>query len=177
MAGHGPETLGLGASLLLLVLGVLAALGFARLRLPAAALLAGLVVSALAHATGLIAGRPAPELTFAGFATAGAVVGSRFAGIRWADLRQLGLASLASTGIGLAVAAAAAFLVATLLDRSFGEVMVAFAPGGVEAMASMALSLGYDPVFVSTHHIFRILILFLLLPLLLRRLGSGRAAG
>jgi uncharacterized membrane protein AbrB (regulator of aidB expression) len=46
---------------------------------------------------------------------------------------------------------------------------VAFAPGGVEAMAAMALSMDYDPAFVATHHVFRLLFLMALLPLLLGR--------
>jgi hypothetical protein len=41
---------------------------------------------------------------------------------------------------------------------------VAFAPGGVEAMAAIALSLGYEPTFVAAHHVFRLFLLSFLMP-------------
>ncbi len=49
--------------------------------------------------------------------------------------------------------------------------VVAFAPGGGEAMAAIALFLGYDPVFVGTHHVARIIALVALLPLVITRIG------
>jgi uncharacterized membrane protein AbrB (regulator of aidB expression) len=51
-------------------------------------------------------------------------------------------------------------------------VFVAFAPGGVEAMAAMALALNYDPAFVAVHHIYRIILLILSLPLFLKIMGK-----
>ncbi len=64
----------------------------------------------------------------------------------------------------LAAALVGAIPVAQILGIPFGQVFVAFAPGGVEAMAAMALALGYDPAYVATHHLFRIILLFFLLP-------------
>jgi hypothetical protein len=55
----------------------------------------------------------------------------------------------------------------------FAQIWIAYAPGGVEGMAAMALSLHLDPVFVATHHIFRILALIGLLPILLRWLKTN----
>ena len=37
-----------------------------------------------------------------------------------------------------------------------------------EAMAAMALALGYDPAYVATHHLFRLLLLFMIVPFCLR---------
>jgi hypothetical protein len=59
-------------------------------------------------------------------------------------------------------------LVSWLLSMAYGQVFVAFAPGGVEAMAAMALALNYDPAFVAVHHIYRIIMLILALPLFLK---------
>ena len=39
----------------------------------------------------------------------------------------------------------------------FGKTWLAYAPGGVEAMAAMALALRLDPAFVGAHHVLRIL--------------------
>ena len=40
-------------------------------------------------------------------------------------------------------------------------------------MSSMALALGYDPVYVATHHVFRILTLFAAMPFLVGRRKGG----
>ena len=166
-----PADTGYGAGILLLALAfALGRLG-ARTRVPAAFLLAGVAVSGGAHAAGLVVGRLPGPLTFVGFAVAGAVIGARFEGVTLPDLRRMGVLALGLTGVAVLIAAAAAGVVAPLLGMPFGQVMVAFAPGGVEAMASMALFLGHDPVYVGTHHILRILGLAVTLPWLLARIG------
>lgn len=142
----------------------------ARLRVPAAYLLAGFAVSGAAHVGGLLKGQlPAPA-SFAGFFIAGAVIGVRFRGVTAAEARRsIGLA-LGLTALATGIAAAAAAVLAPALGMPIGQVMIAFAPGGVEAMASMALFLDYDPVYVSVHHVARILALVMVLPWLLSRM-------
>lgn len=165
---------GYGAGIALLALAfALGRLG-AWMRVPAAFLLAGVLASGAAHAAGLVAGRLPGPLSFVAFVVAGAVIGARFEGVSLVELRRTGALAFAVTAGAVAIAAAAAAAVATLLDLPFGQVMVAFAPGGVEAMASMALFLGYDPVYVGTHHILRILGLAMTLPWLLARIGPPR---
>lgn len=159
-----------------IVLIAVAALGgylFERLRVPAAFLLAGVTISGLGHGSGWLDGRPSPILTFIGFSLAGAVIGARFASVTRTQLRALLAAGLVVTMIALVVSGLASFLVATLLDLPFGMVWVSFAPGGVEGMSAMALSLGYDPAYVATHHIFRMLLLLAVLPLLVRRSSNS----
>jgi uncharacterized membrane protein AbrB (regulator of aidB expression) len=46
---------------------------------------------------------------------------------------------------------------------------MAFVPGGVEAMAAMAVLLGADPAFVAAHHVMRLFMLTALVPLLIGR--------
>lgn len=156
------------ASLIMLAVAFVLGFGLVKLNVPAAFLFAGLLISGIAHGFDLVEGRPNLYLTFAGFTIAGATVGSRFAGIKAAELKKAGMAALIVTSIAVAIAALAAFIVAMILTVPFAQVLVAYAPGGVEGMAAMALALGYDPVFVATHHIFRIVALIALLPLLLR---------
>ena len=149
------------------MLGMLAA----RRGLPAAHMLAGLVVSGILHGSGLETGRVPDALTFLAFATTGAVIGANFAGVRLAEIRRLALAAAASIGAALVLTAAVAVAVAPLLGLPFGQIWVAYAPGGVEAMAAMGLALGYDPAFIATHHLLRILLVILVLPILVRRSG------
>ena len=139
-----------------------------RFRLPAAHLLAGVLLSGLGHGVGLMEGRPAVILTFIGFSLAGAVIGSRFAKITLAEVRTLGASGLVATGVAIGFSGVISLAMAALLGLPFGQVWVSYAPGGVEGMSAMALSLGYDPAYVATHHIFRLLLIIAVLPLFMR---------
>jgi membrane AbrB-like protein len=155
-----------GLFLATLVIGFL----FNTRRLPAAFLIAGVLVSGLSHYLGLVSGRPQSEFLFVGFVITGSVIGARFTRIPMADLRRLIGAAFSGVCVSSVLAALLAWLAATVLGLPFGQLWVAYAPGGVEAMAAMALSLGYDSTFVATHHLFRIVLLIFILPLLLKML-------
>ena len=59
-------------------------------------------------------------------------------------------------------------LVVWLAHFPQAEALVAFAPGGVEAMSILALALQLDSVFVAAHHIVRFVSIGLALPVLIR---------
>ncbi|NDW05511.1 AbrB family transcriptional regulator [Jiella pacifica] len=162
------HTLDLPISILLIGIAAVGGIVFDRLRVPAAFLLAGVFISGLGHGVGWLEGRPSTILTFIGFSLAGAVIGARFASVTRAQLRDLFLAGLVVTTIAVALSGLVSFGVATFLGLPFGQVWVSFAPGGVEGMSAMALSLGYDPAYVATHHIFRLLLLIAILPAFLK---------
>ncbi|MGF1553347.1 MAG: AbrB family transcriptional regulator [Paracoccaceae bacterium] len=146
-------------------------LGAAR-GVPAAFLIAGLALSAGLHAGGVLAGLPPVAFVAVGLAVTGAVIGTRFAGATPGDLGRLGLAACGVVLASTAIAAVAALVAAMLLAVPFGQAWVTYAPGGVEAMAAMALALDYDPAFVAVHHVLRIAVLIVVLPLLLGRPGA-----
>lgn len=75
------------------------------------------------------------------------------------------------------IAALFAALAANILGLPFGQLWVSYAPGGVEAMVAMALSLGYDSAFVATHHLFRIILLIFILPVVPMGDGDALAIG
>ena len=141
-----------------------AGVSVSRWKIPASFLLAGMLVSGVGHYMGVVTGRPPNSIIFIGFTVTGSMVGARFSSIPLHDLQRLLLASLSAVFISGLLSLAFAIPVAQMLDVPFGQVFVAFAPGGVEAMAAMALALGYDPAYVATHHLFRIILLFFLLP-------------
>lgn len=68
-----------------------------------------------------------------------------------------------------AVSAAIALAVSSLLDVPLGAALIAFAPGGLETMAAMAVILNADPAYVGTHHILRLIFLSVLMPFVLSR--------
>jgi uncharacterized protein len=140
-----------------------------RLRVPAGSLLGAMIASLLLHGSGLTDARIPPALLIPGFVVTGTVIGVRF---RSVDLRLIltTLApGLATVLLGLVISGSFALLAAALLDLPFGQLWLAYAPGGVEVMAIMALALDLDPAFVGVHHALRFLALSLVIPIWLRR--------
>lgn len=165
-AVFGPVELA-GVALAALALG----LAIKRTGLPSAFLVGGMLASGLGHVTDLVHGTPPGWLLFAGFTATGAIVGSRFSGIGLGTIRAMLWATLALVGAASVVSAGVALLVAWLTALPFGQVWVAYAPGGVEAMAAIGLALGFDPAYVALHHLLRIGLLTIALPLLTPRQG------
>jgi membrane AbrB-like protein len=124
---------------------------------------------ALMHATGLVHGRFPQPLVVAGLVATGAVIGARFRGTTLATVRRTVPGAAASVLIALAISAVIAGLGSWLIGLPFGQLWLAYAPGGVEAMAAVALALALDPAFVGAHHVLRILGLNAVGPLWLRR--------
>lgn len=96
----------------------------------------------------------------------GASIGARFYGTPWQSMVWIAKHALAASLLGLTVAAISAWIMHWWLDVPLITAMLTMTPGGVGEMAMMALALGIDPVFVAAHHLFRILALMLLIPLL-----------
>ncbi len=153
---------------------------FDRARVPAAYLLAGILCSGVGQVFDLAPGPPPPAATFVAFLVMGILIGSRFVGQNLAGLRRDLLAGLWVTGTNVVVTLLAIGLSLSLVGLSPALLIVAFAPGGVEAMAAIAVTLGLDPAFVAAHHVMRLLVLTVLIPLLLSRrsryVSPGEAA-
>lgn len=136
-----------------------------RLGAPGGVLLGSMVASALLHGADIVSGRPPPAILIPGFIATGAVIGARFQGVSLAVIRTTLPAALESVLLALAISAGFAALAAILLDLPFGQLWLAYAPGGVEAMAVMAFALHLDPAFVGAHHVLRIVGLNVFSPL------------
>ena len=173
-AGFTPESMGAADYLLLFLITLVLGRFLERFRVPASYLLVGTVVSGAAHLMGLVAGRPSSTILFIGFTITGTIIGARFSTISLLELKRLLRASLVVACLSMLIAALFALLVSSLLSMSYGQVFVAFAPGGVEAMAAMALALDYDPAFVAAHHLYRILLLISILPLFLKLINNKK---
>ncbi len=150
-----------------------------RIGVPAGLLFGPMLISAAAHGYGLTDARvPVPLLNVA-MLLMGGLIGARFAGVDWPLFRSTMLSGLVNLLIATAIAAVFAALVTATLDIPFGQVLLAFAPGGAEAMAILAFMLDLDPAYVAVHHVARFLGLGVVLPVLLRASGvierGGRA--
>jgi membrane AbrB-like protein len=141
-----------------------AAAALAGLRVPGGVLLGAMTASAVLHGAGLIEGRFPPGILIVGFVTTGAVIGVRFRGTRIATLVATLPGAVASVLLALLLSAGFAGLGAVALGLPFGQLWLAYAPGGVEAMAIMAFALQLDAAFVGAHHVLRLFGLNLLSP-------------
>lgn len=143
-----------------------------KLKLPAAYILSGLVLSGIGHVGGWLQGNLPNAIVTLGFVIIGCVVGTRLKGMKLAQLRSLSLAAVVSVALSSMIAALGAGLMAMALDLPFGQVWLAYAPGGIEAMAALALALHYDPAYIAAHHLSRIVAITLLMPWIARSLNA-----
>ncbi len=63
-----------------------------------------------------------------------------------------------------------------MLGLPIPEVMIAYAPGSVDAMMLLALALHLDPIYVGAHHVMRVMFVSLVMPLIARRLARAPAS-
>lgn len=162
-------TISLAPLAALLAAGLAVSVCLKRIKVPAAFLLGGIATSAAAHVGGWVQGFPPPWILFIAFVLTGSAIGAQFSGITPQQMLRSGKATLVVVGVTLAVSAVFAAGVARIAGLSFAPVWVAFAPGGVEAMAAIGVALGYDAAFIAAHHLVRVLLLAAWIPLLLKR--------
>ncbi|MFG1186704.1 AbrB family transcriptional regulator [Xanthobacter aminoxidans] len=145
-----------------------AALLAARLKLPGGLILGALAGSAVLHATRLSTAVLPAELLIPAFVVLGGSVGVRFIGTSLATIRAYVLASLGAFLVAVAISTLFALLAAWLTGDDLGKLVTAFAPGALEAMTALGFAMGYDPAFMSAHHLFRFAGLSVALPVAAR---------
>jgi uncharacterized protein len=64
--------------------------------------------------------------------------------------------------------------VTAVVKLPLADLIVAYAPGSVDAMMILALALHLDPVFVGAHHLTRVFAVSLALPVLSHYFGHAR---
>lgn len=167
---------------IILAAGVAAGYVCGLLKVPAPYLFGAALLSGVLHGAGLITAQLPVWLLIPGFLITGAVIGVRFEGLDIALLKSTLPASFLAILIGAAISLALAALTGWWLGLPVAQVWLAFAPGGLEAMAVMAIALDVDPAFVGTHHVARFIGLALVVPFWLRaymkprrNAGGGRA--
>jgi uncharacterized protein len=162
----GPEETAPVPFIAMTLIAVLAGYGLKRLKLPAAYLIGGMLVSIALHVTGLVEGTVNHWLVAVAFISLGALIGSRFSGVSGQELLRSLSAGVMITILSVTLAAGFAGVAAYLTGMDYVAVLIAFAPGGLETMAAMSVLLGLDPTFVASHHVARLLMLTVIVPLL-----------
>lgn len=146
-------------------------------RMPSSLMVGGMISSAVLHGLGWShATIPQPVLSLC-LLVLGAMIGVRFAGAKIGMLMRLLPTAVGGTLIAAALATALAAGFGTLAGFDFGQMVMAYAPGGLEAMVFMSMALGYDPAFVGSHHLIRMLFTAFALPVVVRLLFPDLKAG
>ena len=141
---------------IILVAGLIGYFGGKAIRMPAAFFMGPLIMAAFVHGIGLThAQLPDWMLGFAQLIV-GTGFGSRFAGMsRKMLFKGMGL-GLITTSFMLALGGVFAWVLTGPMGQSIDVMLLCFAPGGISEMGLIALSLNANPVFVTAHHLLRI---------------------
>lgn len=136
------------------------------LRLPTPLLFGPVLASAVLHITGISDANVPPFIVAFAQVLIGVSVGVRFAG---SSLKNVGFnlfIAFIQAFILLLIAFIAAWIAHLLTGYSAAAALLAYMPGGAPELSLVALSLGIEPAFVTSHHLLRITVLILLTPML-----------
>ena len=134
----------------------------------------------VALATALAAARGTSRaLIAAGFAALvligiGTLIGSRFGKISPRTIVGHIRAALGSFAVAIAISAGFVGMIVLTLQVRPSDVIVAFAPGAMDAMLALALTLHIDPVFVGAHHLSRFVYVSIATPGIVHWFGRAR---
>ncbi|HWA19371.1 MAG TPA: AbrB family transcriptional regulator [Devosia sp.] len=164
----------------LLAVGAIAAvagLAFSWLRVPAGFVLGAMAVSTTAKLSGFFDGALPAPLVIVTFVLVGALIGSRFRGITAREFQDAATGGLIATAMTVLIVTLFAYGASMLVDIPFGQIWLGLSPGALEGMGALGVALGYDTAFIAAHHVSRLLMLTVAIPvvvLLVR--GRGPAS-
>ena len=92
------------------------------------------------------------------------MIGTRFARISKSTLLSHINAGLGSFAVAVAISAVFVTVIVLATNVRFADVVVAFAPGAMDAMLALALTLHIDPIFVGAHHLSRFVFVSITMP-------------
>jgi membrane AbrB-like protein len=133
-------------------------------KFPASWLFGAMIGSSVLHGTGLIDGGLPPIVRGIALVGIGTLIGSRFSRMKMSTLLRHLAAGLGSFAVASLITAVFVALVALTTHVRFADVLVAYAPGAMDAMLALALTLHIDPIFVGAHHLSRFIFVTIATP-------------
>jgi uncharacterized protein len=124
-------------------------------KFPASWMFGAMIGAGVLHGTGLIEGGLPPWARAAALIGIGTLIGTRFARMKIKVLLGHVHAALGSFAIAILISAIFVAMIALTTNVRFADIVVAFAPGAMDAMLALALTLHIDPIFVGAHHLAR----------------------
>jgi len=161
-----------GDAAVMIAAGAAGYFGGRLLRLPAAQILGPILASGAVHALGWTDAAPPAWLAALAQLVIGVTLGLRFVGVAPRALARCFALSAGSVALMLGVGAALSLALAATGLAPFKVMLLAYAPGGVIEMGLIALSLNASPIFVTAHHLVRIVVTVLAAAVGWRRIGA-----
>lgn len=157
-------------SALPLLIGVSAGAGylFHRIKFPGGWMFGAMLGSGVLHAFGIVHGGLPIWVINIAMIGIGSIVGTRFATIGFAAFARYLAAGVGSLAVALSIIAVFLLLTVWLAGAPLQDTTMAFAPGAMDVMMAVALTLQLDPIFVGAHHLFRFVGVALALPFIVR---------
>lgn len=145
--------------------GALVALAFEKIRVPTPGLIAGALTAGIPSAAGWIEIHIPHVLFLGAMMIFGWKIGIDTIRQGLVVVSKALIPALISTGFAVALAAIGAVVVAHLLDIPPMDAMLAFMPGAFQVMPVLALEQGADGLYVTTHHLLRVIAMGSLMPI------------
>jgi membrane AbrB-like protein len=162
-------------SLAVLAASALAVSGLMRwMNFPASWMFGAMLASSVLHGVGIIDGGLPLWAYIAALTGIGTLIGSRFGKISPRVLLQHVNAGLGSFTVAIVISAVFVAAITLTMPVRFNDVVVAFAPGAMDAMLALALTLHIDPVFVGAHHLARFVYVSLATPGIVHLFGRAQ---
>jgi membrane AbrB-like protein len=124
-------------------------------KFPASWMFGAMIGSSVLHGAGLAEGGLPPWLRAMALVGIGALIGTRFARTKPRVLLSHVNAALGSFAVAIIISAVFVAVIMLTTQVRLGDIIVAFAPGAMDAMLALALTLHIDPIFVGAHHLSR----------------------
>ena len=155
----------------LIAVSVAAALLLRLLKFPASWMFGAMLASSVLHGTGVVEGGLPTWMRNIALLGIGALIGTRFARMRLKTLLTHVNAGLGSFAVAVAVSAVFVTIVVLITHVRFADIVIAFAPGAMDAMLALALTLHIDPIFVGAHHLSRFVFVTIATPGIIHLFG------
>jgi membrane AbrB-like protein len=179
LMGHGPlPSRGEPATALVLaelaVAAVAVSLFMRWIRFPASWMFGAMLASSVLHGTGLVHGALPQWAYIAALTGIGTLIGSRFGKISPRTILSHLAAALGSFAVAIAISSVFVAAIALTTQVKLSDIVVAFAPGAMDAMLALALTLHIDPVFVGAHHLSRFVYVSIVTPGIVHLFGKAQ---
>ena len=155
----------------LIAAALVAALLLRLIKFPLSWMFGGMIASSLLHGMGWAEGGLPPWVRAVALVGIGTLMGTRFARMQVKTMLSHVNAALGSFAIAIAVSAIFVAVIALTTQVRLADIMVAYAPGAMDAMLALALTLHIDPIFVGAHHLSRFVFVTITTPGIIHSFG------
>ena len=102
----------------------------------------------------------------------GASVGCRFADKTMNEVLKNTAHSFIATTILIILGIIAAIVASYFVENNFLSLLLSYCPGGIYEVAVIAIAFDLEPNFVAFHHIVRLLMILIMVPIILKIINS-----